>query len=105
MKKNSYKRQEAYVQEQQQQQPLLSKIRREGVFKSMDHIKTAKRQDETEPKYNLVCIGSTKDQKNRMILSERLQSEHSWSTAVLMKAPLEIQKKIKQIATDKPKHK
>ena len=63
------------------------------MFKSVDHIKTAKQQDETKPKYNLVCIGSTKDQKNRMILSERIQSEHSWSTAVLMKAPLEIQKK------------
>ena len=93
------------VQEQQQQQPLLSQIRREGVFKSVDHIKTAKRQDEMKPKYNLVCIGSTKDQKNRMILSERVQSEHSWSTVVLTKAPLEVQKKIKQIATDKPKHK
>ena len=81
------------IQEQQQQQPLLSKIRREGVFKSVDHIKTAKRQDEMKPKYNLVCIGSTKDQKNRMILSEPVQSEHSWSTAVLTKAPLEIQKK------------
>ena len=63
------------------------------MFKSVDHIKTAKRQDETKPKYNLVCIGSTKDQKNWMILSERVQSEHSWSTAVLMKVPLEIQKK------------
>ena len=59
----------------------------------MDHIKTAKQQDEEKPKYNLVCIGSTKDQKNWMILSERVQSEHSWSTAVLTKAPLEIQKK------------
>ena len=55
---------------QEQQQPLLSKIRREDVFKSVDHIKTAKQQDKTKPKYNLVCIGSTKDQKNRMILSE-----------------------------------
>ena len=71
----------------------------------MDHVKTAQQQDETKPKYNLVCIGSTKDQKNRMILSEQVQNEHSWSTAILTKAPLEIQKKIKQIATDKPKHK
>ena len=46
------------------------------MFKSVDHIKTAKQQDETKPKYNLVCIGSTKDQKNRMILSEPVQSEH-----------------------------
>ena len=59
----------------------------------MDHVKTAQQQDETKPKYNLVCIGSTKDQKNRMILSERVQNEHSWSTAILTKAPLEIQKK------------
>ena len=77
----------------QEQQPLLSKIRREDVFKSMDHIKTTQQQDEMKPKYNLVCIGSTKDQKNQMILSERVQNEHSWSTAILMKAPLEIQKK------------
>ena len=63
------------------------------MFKSVDHIKTAQQQDETKPKYNLVCIESTKDQKNRMILSERVQNEHSWSTAVLTKAPLEIQKK------------
>ena len=58
----------------------------------MDHIKTAQQQDEMKPKYNLVCIGSTKDQKNRMILSQRVQNEHSWSTDVLTKAPLEIQK-------------
>ena len=76
----------------QEQQPLLSKIRREGVFKSVDHVKATQQQDETKPKYNLVCIGSTKDQKNRMILSEQVQNEHSWSTAVLTKAPLEIQK-------------
>ena len=71
----------------------------------MDYIKTAQQQDETKPKYNLVCIGSTTDQKNQMILSECVQNEHSWSTAVLTKAPLEIQKKIKQITMDKPKHK
>ena len=71
----------------------------------MDHVKSTQQQDEMKPKYNLVCIGSTKDQKNRMILSERVQNEHSWSTAILTKAPLEIQKKIKQIAMDKPKHK
>ena len=59
----------------------------------MDHIKTTQQQDETKPKYNLVCIGSTKDQKNQMILSERVQNEHSWSTAVLTEVPLEIQKK------------
>ena len=58
----------------------------------MDHIKTTQQQDETKPKYNLVCTGSTKDQKNQMILSERVQNEHSWSTDVLTKAPLEIQK-------------
>ena len=75
------------------------------MFKSVDHIKTTQQQDETKPKYNLVCIGSTKDQKNRMILSERVQNEHSWTTDILTKAPLEIQKKIKQIAIDKPTHK
>ena len=60
----------------------------------MDHVKkTTQQQDETKPKYNLVCIGSTKDQKNRMILSERVQNQHSWSTAILTNSPLEIQKK------------
>ena len=73
----------------------MSKIRRDGIFKSVDHVKTTQQQDETKPKYSLVCIGSTKDQKNRMILSERVQNEHSWSTAILTKAPLEIQNKNK----------
>ena len=77
----------------QEQQPLLSKIQGEGIFKSVDHVKTTQQQDEMKPKYNLVCIGSTKDQKNWMILSERVQNEHSWSTAILTKAPLEIKKK------------
>ena len=77
----------------QEQQLLLSKIRREGIFKSVDHVKTTQQQDETKPKYNVGCIGSAKDQKNQMILSERVQNEHSWSTAILTKAPLEIQKK------------
>ena len=71
----------------------MSKIRREDVSKSVDHVKTTQQQNEMKPKYNLVCIGSTKDQKNQMIPSERVQNEHSWSTAILMKAPLEIQKK------------
>ena len=48
----------------QEQQPLLSKIRREGVFKSVDSMKP--QQDDKKPKYNLICIGSTKDAKNRI---------------------------------------
>ena len=62
-------------------------------------------QDEKKPKYNLICIRSTKDPKNRIILSERVQNEHSWSTTTSTHASLEVQKKMKQIATDKPKHK
>ena len=62
-------------------------------------------QDEKKPKCNLICIGSTKDPKNRIILSERVQNEHSWSTTTSTHASLEVQKKMKQIATDKPKHK
>ena len=62
-------------------------------------------QDDKKPKYNLICIGSTKDAKNRIILSERVQNEHSWSTTTLNHAPLDVQKKMKQISADRPKHK
>ena len=85
-----------------EQQPLLSKIRREGAFKPKDTFKT---QDEKKPKYNLICIGSTRDAKNRIILSEKAQSEQSLATTVLNNAPMEAQKRIKQIAADKQKHK
>ena len=62
-------------------------------------------RDDTKPKYNLICIGSTKDTKNRIILSERVQNEHYWSTTTLNHAPLDVQKKMKQISADRPKHK
>ena len=86
-----------------EQQPLLSKIRREGTFKPMDVVKI--NQDEKKPKYNLICIGSTKDSKNRIIVSEKAQSEVHWATTTLSNAPHDIQKKIKVIAADKPRHK
>ena len=52
-----------------EQQPLLSNIRQKGTFKPMDVVKI--NQDEKKPKYNLICIGSTKDSKNRIIVSEK----------------------------------
>ena len=82
---------------------MLSKIRREGTFKPMDVVKI--NQDEKKPKYNLICIGSTKDSKNRIIVSEKAQSEVHWATTTLSNAPHDIQKKIKVIAADKPRHK
>ena len=85
-----------------EQQPLLSKIRCEGSFKPKDTIKT---QDDKKPKYNLICVGSTSDAKNRIILSEKAQCEQSWATTALNNAPMEVQKKIKQIAAEKQKHK
>ena len=72
------------------QKPLLSKIRREGAFKTLEHMKPL---DEKKPKFNLICIGSTKDPKNRVVVSEKAQMEHSWSTTTLANAPAEIQKK------------
>ena len=77
-----------------EQQPLLSKIRREGAFKPNDTIKT---QDEKKPKYSLICIGSTRDAKNRIILSEKAQSEQSWAMTALNNAPIEVQKKLSKL--------
>ena len=62
-------------------------------------------RDDKKPKYNLICIGSTKDTKNRIILSERVQNEHYWSTTTLNHALLDVQKKMKQISADRPKYK
>ena len=53
----------------------------------------------------MICIGSTRDAKNRIILSEKAQSEQSWATTALNNAPMEVQKRIKQIAAGKQKHK
>ena len=53
----------------------------------------------------MICIGSTRDAKNRIILSEKAQSEQSLAMTVLNNAPMEAQKRIKQIAADKQKHK
>ena len=58
-----------------------------------------------KPKYNLICIGSMKDSKNRIIVSEKAQSVVHWATTTLGNAPQDIQKKIKEIAADKPQHK
>ena len=70
-----------------EQKPLMSKIRREGAFKSMEHVKTS---DEKKPKYNLICIGSTKDSKNRIVISEKAQIQQTWATTALVNAPTEV---------------
>ena len=53
-----------------EQRPLSSKIRHEGAFKNMECVKTT---DEKKPKHNLICIGSMKDPKNRLVISEKTQ--------------------------------
>ena len=73
-----------------EQRPLLSKIRR--AFKNMECVKTT---DEKKPKYNLICIGSTKDPKNRLVISEKAQPEQTWATTTLVNAPTEVPKKVK----------
>ena len=85
-----------------EQQPLLSKVRCEGAFKNLENIKTS---DENKPRYNLICIGSTRDSKNRVVLSENAQIEQTWATTTLNSAPAEVQKRMKQVATQQPRHK
>ena len=62
-------------------------------------------EEHKKPKFNLVCIGNTKDSKNRVVMSEKAQPEHTWSTTTLKSAPIEVQKKIKVITSDQPQHK
>ena len=45
----------------------------EGKFKAMDKLK--KRDDSHRPKFNLICISNIKDNKTRVILSEKAQLE------------------------------
>ena len=79
----------------------MSKIRREGSFKTMELPKHT--EEHKKPKFNLVCIGNTKDSKNRVVVSEKAQPEHTWSTTTLKSAPIEVQKKIKVITSDQPR--
>ena len=85
-----------------EQQPLLSKIRCEGTFENLENIKMS---DENKPRYNIICIGSTRDSKNRVVLSEKAQIEQTWATITLNSAPAEVQKRMKQVATQQPRHK
>ena len=85
-----------------EQKLLMSKIRCEGAFKSMEHMKTS---GEKKPKYNLICIGSTKDSKNRIVISAKAQIEQMWATTTLVNAPTEVQKKIKMVAASQSRHK
>ena len=85
-----------------EQQPLLSKIRHEGAFKNLENIKMS---DKNKPRYNLICIGSTRDSKNRVVLSEKAQIEQTWATTTLNSSPAEVQKRMKQVATQQRRHK
>ena len=85
-----------------EQQPLISKIRHEGAFNNLEQVKTI---DKKKPKYNLICIGSTKDSKNRIVISEKAQTEQTWSTTTLNNALIEVQAKMKQIASQQSRHK
>ena len=72
--------------------PLMSKIRIEGKFKTLEKVK---KDDEhnNKPKFNLICIGNIKDIKARAVLSEKAQVDQKWSTTTLKVAPVELQKK------------
>ena len=85
-----------------EQNSLILKIRREGLFKALEQQKTL--DDIKKPKFNLICIRNSMDPKNRVIVSEKAQLKHTWSTTILENAPTEIQKKVKSIATEQPKH-
>ena len=85
-----------------EQRPLMLKIRQEGAFKNIEHVKTP---DKKKPRYNLICIGSTKDAKNRIVISEKSQPEQTWATMTLVHAWTEVQKKMKMIASNQLRHK
>ena len=68
----------------------MSRIRIEGKFRTMEKKTT---DDEQRPKFNLLCIGNVKDNKTRIVLSEKAQPDQKWSTTTLKHAPLELQKK------------
>ena len=73
--------------------------------RSIQGIGTHEALRRKKPKFNLICIGSTKDPRNRVVVSEEAQMEHSWSTTTLANTPADIQKKIKHVASEQPRHK
>ena len=64
-----------------------------------------KAPDERKVKYNLVCIGSTKDVKTLVVVKEKAQNEQTWSTTTLSSVPVELQRKLRQIALPQVRHK
>ena len=64
-----------------------------------------KAPDERKVKYNLVRIGSTKDAKTLVVVKEKAQNEQTWSTTTLSSAPVELQRKLRQIALPQVRHK
>ena len=64
-----------------------------------------KAPDERKVKYNLVCIGSTKNAKTLVVVKEKAQNEQTWSTTTLSSAPVELQRKLRQIALPQVRHK
>ena len=83
--------------------PLMSKIRIEGKFKTLEKVK--KDDEHTyKPKFNLICIGSVKDIKAHIVLSEKAQVDQKWSTTTLKVASVELQKKVDTIVNGLPKH-
>ena len=63
----------------------------DGKFKSMDKFK--KEDEQQRPKFNLICIGNVKDNKSRIVLSEKTQVDQKWLAMTLKNAPIELQKK------------
>ena len=68
-------------------------------------LETVKAPDERKVKYNLVCIGSTKDAKTLVVVKGKAQNEQTWSTTTLSSAPVELQRKLRQIALPQVRHK
>ena len=71
----------------------------DGKFKSMDKFK--KEDEQQRPKFNLICIGKVKDNKSRIVLSEKTQVLQKWSRTTLKNAPIELQIKVNAIVCNK----
>ena len=56
-------------------------------------------------KFNFVCMGNIGDNKTRLLVSEKQMPHESFSTTILNKAPVDVVKKIEDIARGRPKSK
>ena len=90
---------------------LLSQIRETGgPFKKIEDSKkevVELQQDNSSvsSKFNFVCMGNIGDNKTRLLVSEKQMPHESFSTTILNKAPVDVVKKIKDVARGRPKSK